>query len=203
MPKIKIDIGIKTQVRGIEKRLKSTQPLIVQLAFAFTKAEAKRFINNFQNGIRQNNFKLTPLAPITVEKKRDEGLPKPTVPLYGAGDDKKTNSYINMLRILKLKNGWKVYPSRKKHWKSKLKLNELFEIHEYGSLIQTKNAVIRIPPRPAFLKAKLRTLNQAKAQIKRKDIRKALNQIMKQNKHETYNKILSKFEKQSMGILTE
>jgi hypothetical protein len=58
-----------------------------------------------------------------------------------------------MLRIVEETNGYRVKPSKAMHWSGKLRLSELFNIHEFGCTIQTTRVIIRIPPRPAFKNA--------------------------------------------------
>jgi hypothetical protein len=117
------------------------------------KGSATGIIEEFKKGIRMNNMGLRNLKEATIRGKIRAGYPKPETPLYGAGD-REDRSYINMMRIKKVKNGYKVYPSKGKHHKSDLKLNDLFRIHEYGCTINMANGTtVRIPPRPAFFKA--------------------------------------------------
>lgn len=117
------------------------------------KGSATGVIEEFQDGIRMNNMGLQKLQDATIKGKLRKGYDKPETPLYGLGD-KSEKSYINMLRIRKIKNGYKVYPSKAKHHSSGLALNDLFKVHEYGCTINMKNGTtVRIPPRPAFFKA--------------------------------------------------
>lgn len=122
-----------------------------------TKKDAEGFIEEYKKGIREDSFRLTPLAPSTVRQKISKGQAQPTTPLYGAGESEK-NSLINALRIRKIKKGYRVFVSRAKHHKSNLPLNVLFSIHSNGALIRrvTKKGrpyIIRIPPRPTRKKA--------------------------------------------------
>jgi hypothetical protein len=133
----------------------------VGLMKAPLKRDALRTVKNFKEGIKRNSFALQKLKDETVYRKRLLGMERPNAPLYGMGDSVKKKSYINMLRIKELKNGWKLYPSWAKHYSAAIKLNLLFFVHEYGTIIKGRGGVmIRIPPRPALLKAFLRTMKQ-------------------------------------------
>jgi hypothetical protein len=90
--------------------------------------------------------------------KRRQGFDKPETPLYGMGLRDPRKSYVNMLRIRKLKYGmWRMFPSWGMHWTGNIKLRDLLEIHEHGAIIlrQTKNGqiAIKIWPRPALTMA--------------------------------------------------
>jgi len=135
-----------------------------RLFFAYTKGDSLRMIRAFHNGIKNSAFGLVELKDKTVRRKMRLGMELPDTPLYGAGDDQKPNSYVNMLRLRKLKNGYKVFPSKGKHYSGTITLDHLFNIHEAGAIIKLKNysdkksveakrSLVRIPPRPAFLKA--------------------------------------------------
>lgn len=126
------------------------------------KGLASEIIDEFQKGIRYNNMGLKPLKDTTISSKRRKNYPLPENPLYGLGDTE-DKSYINMMRIRKLKNGYKIYPSKAKHHKADLPLSALFIVHEYGCTIVTKTGTtIRIPPRPAFHKAYERVMLRMK-----------------------------------------
>lgn len=111
------------------------------------KGHAEKFIKIFHDGIKKDDLGLRQLEAITIASKQKYSQPE--TPLYAAGDDQK-NSYANMLRLRKLKNGWKVYPSKARHWKSGIPLDKMLIIHENGATIKTPNGLIVIPPRPAL-----------------------------------------------------
>jgi hypothetical protein len=126
----------------------------------FTKLMALKYIKNFHDGIKNKSFGLVKLDDGTVKRKVKLGFPNPKAPLYGAGDEKKDRSYMNMMRLHELKNGYSVRPSTKKHWKAKMKLSDLFIVHEYGTIIKRGDTLIRIPARPVSLKAFKKTLKE-------------------------------------------
>lgn len=165
-----------------KKRIQRLPILVEGYADNFSQKNANSLIENFQDGLRKNSFKLPPLKPETVRRKTAQGLPKPRVPLYGQGDQEDEKSYINMLRIRKLKNGYRVYPSWAKHHSGDIELRTLFWIHEKGAVIRQmrggKIVVIRIPPRPAFRKAYLRTLRQIRQRETSKDVRRAITRLI-------------------------
>ena len=136
---------------AVLRRMQRLPRLVDQMADTVTKKDAIGVIETIQEGIRKGTFNLTPLKPETVERKRREGYSKPKTPLYGAGDDE-ANSYINALRIRKIKRGYRVYRSWAKHHKAGLPLRMLVQIHEEGTVIRRGNGVIVIPPRPVFRK---------------------------------------------------
>jgi len=144
------------------------------------KRDCNDIINAFKNGIRENSFGLEPLNENTISQKKGKGFSKPETPLYGKGDDRKRDTYINMLRIKKLNNGYKIYPSNGKHWKSKLKLSDLFKVHEYGAVITTAKAVIKIPPRPALLLAYRKQLSEMKKRKKEtsREVKRAMTEYI-------------------------
>lgn len=144
-----------------KKRIQRLPEFTNDIMFGVIKKNAVMLIEEFKKGIRKNDFGLEPLKDKTVASKKRQGLKKPNNPLYGKGDERQKDSYMNMLRIRKLKRGWKVYPSWGKHWNSDLKLRDLFTVHEFGTKIVLKNGtIIQIPPRPAFLLAYRRMMSK-------------------------------------------
>lgn len=132
------------------KRIQRLPKIINNVVRGAIKKDALGIIETFHDGIKKETLGLEPLEESTVLGKA--GYSQPSTPLYKAGDERKLDSYVNMLRIRKLKNGWKVYPSWGKHWEASLELRQLFIVHEYGTKIVQKNGtIINIPPRPAFL----------------------------------------------------
>lgn len=134
-------------------RIQRLPTMIEGTMMGHMKSSATGVIEEFKKGLRMNNMGLEKLKEATIASKTRKGYEKPENPLYGLGD-RSEKSYINMMRIRKIKNGYKVYPSKGKHHSSGLSLADLFKVHEYGCTITTKTGVIiRIPPRPAFFKA--------------------------------------------------
>jgi hypothetical protein len=139
---------------------------------------ALRTIKNFHDGIKKMSFGLERLKDNTIKRKMREGMAIPDAPLYGKGDEKKDNSYVNMLRLKKIdiqgRNGYKVFPSVKKHWKANLPLNVLLRVHELGTIINNHGKLIRIPARPALEMAYEKTLTERKKLEPSRMVKKAI-----------------------------
>jgi len=150
-----------------QMRIKRLPKLLKSVVSGATKKDLLGMKKIFHDGIKDNRLGLDALAESTIRSKKAKGYPKAKSPLYGAGDTEGDRSYANMLLIAKVKNGWKLRPSTRKHHSGNVTLKDLFMIHEHGALIKkkTKNgkaSLIRIPPRPAFLIAYKRWLGQRK-----------------------------------------
>jgi hypothetical protein len=163
--------------------------------------DVRNVIEEFQKGIKRNNFGIVPLQPMTIIKKKKQGMPKPTTPLYGRGESEK-NSLINALAIRKIKNGYRLYRRRAKHWKADLPLNVLLAIHENGAIIENGfglGILIRIPPRPVVDLAIRRMLKKKKKGDPSFRIRKAINQLLNENDLSIFNKIISYRDRKGIG----
>lgn len=183
---------------AIRKRIQRLPRLFEKTADTITRKDADGFVDTYKEGIRKNNFGLVPLKKESEAQKRQKGYSKPGTPLYGAGDSVK-NSYINALRIRKIKKGYRVFISKAKHHSANLPLNVLFEIHEKGALIrmmpktkgffrklgvffgviERKVTIIRIPPRPTRKKAFKRFLTKRLREEKAEEVRKAIINYLK------------------------
>jgi len=135
-------------------RIRRLPKMIIPIADTQAKNAAVNLIETFRKGIRSDTLGLRRLKPATVKRKSRRGLPKPSTPLFALGDLER-KSYINMMRIRKLKGrGYRVAQSRAKHHESELQLRHLFIVHEYGTVIRMRGGkLIRIPPRAAFANA--------------------------------------------------
>ncbi len=175
------------------KRLKRLPRLVELAALSGTKQDAILLIEAFQDGIRNNSFGLIPLQPATIARKARQGLPRPRNPLYGRGDEVDRKSYLNMLRLRKLKNGWKVFPSWGKHHTSELSLRSLLQVHERGTIIKqvrgNKTVLIRIPPRPALRKAHERFLRRRRKRELAQDMKRAISAFIKTGNTAVFNQI--------------
>lgn len=204
MPKRSVTTRIPAMTKTFEQNIIKMMPVFVALGMAIKKSEAALFIQNFQNGIRDNNFMLEALKQKTVDAKKAKGYSRPNAPLYARGDERKDDSYMNMLRIRSFRKGWKVFPSWKVHWSGAMKLRDMLDVHEHGAVIKKKSGkAFRIVPRPAFLKARLRTLRQLKKRTSNKLVIRAINRAMKTGRMDSMKKIQIKFEKQSKGLIIE
>lgn len=154
---------------AIRKRIAKLPKELNETIMAKRKLDAIRFIELFQEGIRDDIFGLERLKEITQTNKKALGYTKPDTPLYGKGDDDKA-SFINMLRIRKVKTGWVVFPSWAKHHSANMQLRQLLIIHEYGAIVRgtkinkktgmQEQYLIRIPPRPALTMAYMTLLKE-------------------------------------------
>jgi len=130
------------------------------------KRDALRYMRNFKQGILLNTFGLDALEDGTIVRKRREGMSNPDFPLYGMGDERERDSYMNMMRIKPIREGYRVYPSKDLHHSERIELNRLFNVHEKGMIITVgkgkKKRLIRIPARPAGLKAFRQAMRQRK-----------------------------------------
>ena len=171
-------ITLKTtdKLRKHITRAKKMQQIQKDLAMGIIKTEAKQVIEIFHDGIINDDLGLIALKPETVQAKTRQKMPHPNSPLAGKSDqrDGKKDSYANMLVLKKTKYGYKITPSDKKHWSGKMKLSDLFQIHEMGMKIQTKSGkIIQIPKRPALKKSYLSYHNR------KHDIPKMFNKFVK------------------------
>jgi hypothetical protein len=148
------------------------------------KRDALLTIQNFKEGIKKNSLGLVKLKDGTITRKRRDGMTKPTYPLYGLGDERKKDSYMNMLRIKENPNSVVVSPSKKKHHSQNITLKKLWFVHEHGMTIKGKGgALIRIPARPALKKAFNRAMHKRKIRETSMIIKTAIvTYIVKKNK---------------------
>ena len=176
--------GVKYSKEYYAKKRRILQ--IPELGVAYIDAKLKKYavdlIGTFQDGIRENSFNLIELKDKTIQRKQKLGYERPETPLYGKGDEQEKNSYINMLRIQKLKNGWKVKPSTGMHWSGKIKLKLLFCVHEYGTIIKIGKAYVRIPPRPALSRAHERFLKEMRKSEPAREVKKAISEYINEGK---------------------
>lgn len=174
-----------------KKRIARLPKMAEDAMMAHMKWNATQLILEFQDGIRKNNFGLEKMKQASITSKMRKTYKMPATPLYGLGD-RSDKSYINMMRIKKIKHGYKVYPSWAKHHDSNLKLNELFKIHEYGCTFTTKNGTaVRIPPRPAFFKAYERMMSKMERDSREtsKEVKRAMTQYVNEGKNNLFEKI--------------
>jgi hypothetical protein len=161
-------VGVKysNEFKAKQRRIKAIPQLVEGMLYGVYKKDSAGIIKEYQDGIRTDSLGLERLKPDTIKSKERKGLSKPSTPLYAWGDDQK-KSLINCLRIQKLKNGWKIRPSKGMHHTKgggkPIALDFLHKIHEYGAIIPNsskskglfgkKRQPIRILPRPALTRA--------------------------------------------------
>ena len=165
-----VRVKFSNEFKAKQRRIKLIPKLTEKMLYGIYKRDSAGIIKEYQDGIRSDSLGLERLKPDTIKWKEKKGLSKPSTPLYAWGDDQKM-SLINCLRIRKLKNGWKIVPSKGMHHKKAggkpIALDFLHKIHEYGALIPGKKKQtsalkralgikfepIRILPRPALNRA--------------------------------------------------
>jgi len=164
--------------KAVQSRIKRLPVLVEGVADAQRKRDANALLAYWREGIQSGSLQLKPLKPRTISRKAKLGYSQPNTPLYGIGLDGK-DSYIKGMRVFRKKKGWAVRMMDKRHHTSKLPLTALFIVHEYGTIINTKNATILIPPRPAMAKAYQMVLRDIKKNDPNKEMAKAVNQFIR------------------------
>jgi len=196
-----------------KKRIANLPKIQGEICMALLKKDADGLVKEFHNGIKNNTLDLEPLAPATIQYKTDNNLPRPEAPLYAHGDDEKDRSYVNMLQVKKLKNCYKVVPSKKKHHTSDLPLDVLLQIHEYGAIIKVTEKMrgylhsigihlsptkttITIPPRPAFLNAYNRVVEKRMKDSRETsaEVQKAMAKLINDANDSYVRKLIKKYE---------
>ena len=173
-----------------KERLKKMPTIGKNVLYGMRKKDAGEFIKIFHDGIKNRTFGLEKLKPSTVKTKKKLGYQSPYTPLYGKGDQEKMKSYVNMLRIKKMKNGWKLFPSWGKHHKSSKKLRELLDIHETGRTFMRGKTLVRIPPRPAFRITTEKFLKKFKSEKTNKIYSKAMAEYINTGKSAFFDEML-------------
>lgn len=182
------------KLKDKQKRIKKLAQYIGPYVLGFYKGDAERLIKYFKNGLMRNEFELQPLKNTTIRSKIQKEYENPELPLVGAGlsEDK---SYINMLEVIKLKDGYKIAPKDVKHHESDLTLKSLHTIHEYGTTISLKSGtVIRIPPRPALFKAykKLMEFKRQNKKERSRMVKLAISQYINEGETKLIDVIISR-----------
>lgn len=167
-----------------------------RLVEAKLKRDAAGIIEMFQEGIRDNSFRLERLKPATIARKAAQGYRKPRAPLYGKGDDHR-DSLINMWYFVKIKNGWRVRPRNAQHHSRRIKLKDLWIVHEEGRTIQTARGVINIPARPAWERAQQRYLKARLREENAEEVRKAIREVMRTGRAYPVRKFINRMNRES------
>jgi CxxC motif-containing protein len=154
------------------------------------KKDALELVKIFHDGIKKNKLGLQKLEKITIENKKARGYKQPRTPLYGLGDESEKKSFVNMLRIKKLKNGWKVVPSRGKHHEANMELRQLLKIHEMGATIQRGETLIRIPARPAWRLSVEKFLRGLRKEQEDKKLKKAITIYINKGRDEYFKEYI-------------
>lgn len=145
--------------KAVHSRMQRLPKLTIGMLKTAAKRDAQGVIDLFKDGIENSTLRLRKLKPRTVDEKARKGYQLPGTPLYGVGlDDPKT--YINMLEVRNVGNRqYEVLPKKGFHHqepddtRTPIKLKDLFDVHEYGTVIANgfgMGILIRIPARPAL-----------------------------------------------------
>lgn len=147
---------------AVRSRVRRLPKLMIKQMEAHARKDANAVIKEFRDGISNDGLMLRRLRPLTIESKTRRGLGEPTFPLYALGLGN-SRSYVNMLHVKKVGDRMYVVRPRPgyhhgKRWpgdqaKKQIKLKDLFDVHEYGAVINNafgRGIVVRIPPRPAL-----------------------------------------------------
>ena len=151
--------NLSMKAAAVRSRIQRLPHIVEGIPEYRAKRLAKKTIQVFHDGIKRNRFALEPLKEATVSAKEAAGYDKPGTPLYALGD-RGTDTYANMLEVVKLEaRRWVVQPREGYHEKrlkdgsivhSNLTLKKLYEVHEFGASIDNGKTIIVIPPRPAL-----------------------------------------------------
>lgn len=144
---------------AIKARIKRLPKIYKDRIDTMRKRDANNFISYWRSGILNNEFKLTPLADSTIQRKIRLGMSRPQNPLYGLGLEG-AYTYIKGMRIFRTAKGYVVRMTGKHH-DSKIDNHTLLLIHEYGCTLKNGG---RIPARPAMQEAYKRVLEDIKKQ---------------------------------------
>ena len=178
----KIKLQVSTEYQAVMARIRRLPKIYIDAVDTTSKKDAMGIMHTWAEGIAKNLLGLEPLSPVTIEKKSEQGLSKPSTPLYGRGiSDAK--SYINMLRMVKIRNGYRIKIRNAMHWSGKINLQDLFIVHEFGTTITRESGkTIRIPPRPAFNRSYNKYLRKKRQEDPANRVRKAINKYIKEGK---------------------
>lgn len=142
---------------AIKARIKRLPKIYKDRIDTMRKRDAKDFISYWRSGLLNNEFKLTPLADSTIQRKIRLGMARPQNPLYGLGLEG-AYTYIKGMRIFRTAKGYVVRMTGKHH-DSKIDNHGLLLIHEYGCTLKNGG---RLPARPAMHEAYKRVLKDIK-----------------------------------------
>jgi len=194
-PKINPRLNFTKELAEKKRRVATLPRYMEGAMYSTAKGRAKDFIKYWQRNIRTDALSVRRLKAKTVKMKAKRGYRKPSVPLYGLGD-RDPHTYINMMRLYAMKNGYKVAPGRKTHHKSELKLKDLFIVHEYGCTIQNgfgRGIHIRIPARPTFFLSYESFLIKEAKKKKNRMVMNAARQYIRTGRTELFHKIRSRY----------
>jgi len=163
---------------AVRQRIRRLPQFAEGVASSSRKRDAHNLVSYWRTGLRSNSLGLAPLKPRTVQRKSAMNFAKPNSPLYGLGLEG-VRTYIKGLRVFKTSRGFVVRMIDGRHHSSKLSLKSLFIVHEYGTTINRNGTIIRIPPRPAFLKSYQKVMNDIYSRDPSLELRKATMEFLR------------------------
>jgi len=186
---------------AIYKRLQRLPKLVEDAIEASARRDAEGVIERFHDGIKEDKLGLVPLKEPTISRKEALDLEKPESPLYALGDEFVQGTFANMLECVRdgQARRYAVRPRDEYHYtvkvspggertivRTKLKLKDLFEIHEYGC---TLHSGARLPPRPALRYAYEKYLRERAKLDPAKKVRDAIRKFVKDGDEKALVKI--------------
>jgi hypothetical protein len=187
-------IKFSKKYKAVQARIKRLPQLIEDTAKVLRKGDAYDLVMYWRNGIKNKSLRLASLKNTTIRRKKYLGYTKPSTPLYGAGDEAK-DTYIKGMRVFPLKKGWAVKMMHRRHGDDKVYLDQLFNVHEYGAIINNGKAIIRIPSRPAMHRAYERVLKGIKRRDQNDTIMRVCEEYLLTTRKDLYKRIKEKAEK--------
>jgi len=192
----------------IASRINHLPKMALDLIEASAKRDAEALVKTFHDGIKEGKMDLLPLKDATISRKEAMGFDRPESPLYGLGDDFLQGTYSNMMEVVKDESVKKyvVKPKEGYHYsqhenkdgstrivRDKIKLRDLFIVHEYGTTISNgfgRGILIRIPPRPAFRYAYDELMDKKRRYDPADKVRKAIMDFVRRNDKKAMEKII-------------
>ena len=197
-------LKLSKKLSAVNTRIRRLPKLVDGLLNSYAKRDATRVIKIYQEKLKRDKFPVDRLSSATVKIKTDQGMPQPSTPLYGAGENEK-NSLYNALAIRKIKGGWRVYVRWAKHYKANLQLRDLLNIHQRGAIImvtdkmraflhwlgihlKAETVLIRIPPRPVLDMAVVDALEMRRKEDPVKKVREAMAEVINTGQETLFKK---------------
>lgn len=188
---------------AIVKRIQRLPKIALDMIRTSARGDAETLVGYFHDGIKDDEFGLLPLKDATISRKEAQGLDQPETPLYGLGDEFIQGTYCNMMEVVcdEGKRKYLVKPRDDYHYsvkkdgnitRDKIKLSDLFIVHEYGCTIANgfgKGILIRIPPRPALRYAYEKIMLEKKRHDPAKPVRDAIRAYIKTGNDAAMKKI--------------
>ncbi len=204
-----IKAKFSTNYWAVQSRIRRLPRLMIKQMRAHARRDARAVIQEFRRGIAEDSLRLRRLRPKTIERKEGKGFEQPDTPLYGLGFADK-RSYVNMLHVVHVgqrmfvvrpKAGYhhgKRYPGDPDPKPKTIKLKDLFDVHEYGTIIHNafgRGLTVRIPPRPALRFAYRRYLRRRAKEDPAAAVRAAIAKYIQAGDTEALIRIHKKMER--------